>query len=202
MTKEWSRFIDYKWEEGKWKKVTVNIVGDITNENPIEEEIKGLIKYPGIKSRDIRKLTEKNMKEYLLEFLRYFYYREGKIPLTVDFNGNPKYPNYTIYYNNFGSWDDAIRDAGFIPTKFLNDEELLRRLIQFYEENGRSPTEKDFINNSKYPGFATYQRRFEMWQKGLKIIGLDIDSTVGYGIIETSDQKGRLGEILVMESFP
>ena len=37
MTKEWSRFIDYKWEEGKWKKVTVNIVGDIINENPIEE---------------------------------------------------------------------------------------------------------------------------------------------------------------------
>lgn len=201
MTTEWLRFIDYKWEEGKWKKVIVDIVGDIINENPTEEEIKGLIKYPDIKSKDIKRLSEKEMKEYLLEFLRYFYYIEGRIPLTVDFNGNPKYPNYTIYYNTFGSWNNAIRDADFIPTKFLNNEELLRYLIQFYEENGRSPTEKDFIYAPKYPSVKSYMNRFGTWQKGLKIIGLDIDSMVNYRIIETNDQKGRLGEIIVRDHF-
>lgn len=81
------------------------------------------------------------------------------------------------------------------------DEDLLKYLIQFYEENGSPPTELDFYKNPKFPNRSTYTRRFGSWRKALKIVGLDVDSMVRRGVIKTSEQKGRLGEIFVLDHF-
>lgn len=196
----WSKFYTIRIIDGKPRKVIVDICGNIINNNPSHEELKQIKRHLDTESSEILKLQEEERKIYLLEFLRYFYYKEGRIPETRDFK-NPKYPSYIIYYKVFGSWTDAIRDTGLIPNKYLNDEELLMYLIKFYEENGRSPTELDFNKNPKYPGNRVYMNRFGSWQKALKIIGLDINSMVIRGTIETADQKGRLGEIFVLDHF-
>ncbi len=198
---KWSKFITKRIVDGRTIKVIVDICGNVINNNPTDEELKHIKKYPDTGSGEIFKLQEEERKIYLLEFLRYFHYKEGRVPETRDFNGNRKYPSYVIYYKVFGSWNNAIREADFIPTKFLNDEELLRYLIQFYEENGRPPTKIDLNRNPKYPGCRAYINRFGSCQKALKIVALDIDSMARRGIIETDDQKGRLGEIFVLAHF-
>ncbi len=74
-------------------------------------------------------------------------------------------------------------------------------MTQFYKENGRSPIETDFSCNPKYPSRSLYWKRFGNWQKALKLVGLDVDTMVGKGIIENKYQKSRLAEILVRDHF-
>lgn len=81
------------------------------------------------------------------------------------------------------------------------DEQLLYRPVQFYEENGRPPTEADFNNDPRYPSFRIYQSRFGSWSNTLKLVELDINSMVKKGRIETSDQKARYAEIIVINHF-
>ena len=81
------------------------------------------------------------------------------------------------------------------------DKELLDYLIQFYEKYGRPPTQNDFTNNSAYPSFMTYIKRFKSWSNALKLVGLDVDSMVKKGVLSNSVQKGRLGEIIVRDHF-
>jgi hypothetical protein len=88
-----------------------------------------------------------------------------------------------------------------IKIVYYTEEELLNYLINFYKENGRPPTEKDFKNNPEYPHFSTYVRRFGSWTNVLRQIELDVDSMVKKGIVETSDQKARLSELKVIEHF-
>lgn len=203
---EWSKFKDNRIVDGKLKKIIVNVCGDILNKNPTKEELKKLRSYPDRSWSSIKNLPENEIKEYLLEYIRYFYYKEGRVPEKLDFNGNPKYPSFNIYLNIFKTWKNAIREAGLKPHSqggsiSATDEELLRYLIQFFEENGRSPTKRDFNYNQKYPNFGTCQNRFGSWTNALKIVGLDVDSMIRYDIIETTQQKARLGELFVLDSF-
>ena len=188
MTKNiWSKFKSNRIVDGKPRNVIVDICGDIINRSPSKEELKGLKRHLSVK--DILKLPEEEKKKYLLEFLRYFYNKEGRSPRESDFNNNPKYPTRATYWRIFGSWNNAIEVAGLEPKiaggQSYTNEELLRYLIQFYEENGRSPTMEHIRKNYKYPGFSVYQQRFRSWQNALKLVGLDLDSMVRRGIIET-----------------
>lgn len=201
MTKECPKFKDDRIIDGKIRKVIVDIIGDIVNRNPTKEELKDCKKYPGRRQSVILTLSYK--EEYLLEFIRYFCHKEGRVPRAADFIDN-KYPSFNVYKETFGTWNNAIIKAGLQPNRTgptgYTDRELLEAHIRFYEENRRSPTAAEFINNLAYPGFLTYQR-FEGWNNSLKILGLDIDSMIYYGIIENNIQKGRLGEILVKNHF-
>lgn len=113
--------------------------------------------------------------------------------------------------NRYPSKDELIELEREIRTSYdtrkdyanyrkYTDKELLDFLIQFYKEYGRVPTVKDF-NNLKYPNFATYQRRFGSWSNALKLVELDVNSMVIKGILSTSQQKGRLAEIKVINQF-
>ena len=179
-TGKYSRFKSVRIVDGKQKSVIVNICGEIINNNPTKEDLKNV--KPEISRRQ---LTGQELREYLLEYLRYFYYKEGRVPITSDFYKNPKYPSWVLYRNVFKSWNNAIREAGLTPNKYLNDEELLIYLIQFYAENGRPPVALDIYKNPKYPGRELYRKVFKSWQKALKIVGIDTDSMVRRGYIET-----------------
>jgi hypothetical protein len=81
------------------------------------------------------------------------------------------------------------------------DNQLLWYLIQFYKKYGRSPTARDFDNDPYYPNSTTYQKRFRSWSNALKLVGLDVESIVKKGVIETADQKARFSEIIVRDHF-
>lgn len=141
--------------------------------------------------------------EELLEFLRKFDRENGRSPKMEDFLGNPKYPSFATYQKRFGSWNGALKIAGLDINRFTKttNEELLRYLQEFYDIHFRPPTQLDFNSNPKYPSFGVYIDRFESWEDALRLVGLDIDSMVRKGIIETENQKGRLFEIFVLEHF-
>lgn len=106
---KYSKFKSVRIVNGKQKSVIVNICGEIINNNPTKEDLKNV--KPEISRRQLGKLTEQELKEYLLGYLRYFYYKEGRVPGTKDFS-NPKYPSRGLYKDVFKSWKNAIRDAG------------------------------------------------------------------------------------------
>jgi hypothetical protein len=168
----WSRFTSIRWIDGRKRNVIVDICGNIINKNPTKEELKGL------KTELSRKeLSKEENKEYLLEFLRYFYKKEARVPMICDFINNSKYPSGKIYQMIFGSWNNAIKEAGLetnYPKKSQSytDEGLLKCLRQFYEENGRVPETRDFIGNPNYPGYSVYQLRFGSWNDAIMYTGI------------------------------
>lgn len=85
--------------------------------------------------------------------------------------------------------------------KEYTDSELLNYLKIFYDKNKRIPTRRDFENNSKYPGCNTYVRHFGGWNDALKLLGLDIDTTTKQNILQSTNHKGRLFEIRVIDAF-
>lgn len=99
-----------------------------------------------------------------------------------------------------------IREEKYRPRTGANNikysnEELLNSLKFFYQENGRVPVQRDFVNNSEYPSYVTYAKRFGSWNNALRLVGLDIDTMVKQGILETENQKGRWFEIIVRDMF-
>lgn len=85
--------------------------------------------------------------------------------------------------------------------EIYTNEYLFSCLKKFFEENGRRPTTDDFSNNSEYPNFSTYIRRFGNWSKALKLVGMDMDTSVKQGDLSNNVCKGRWFEILVREMF-
>ncbi len=62
---------------------------------------------------NLARYREKHTKESLLEKLADFYKKVGRIPLKREFN------MYNEYKRQFGSWNNAIRLAGFDPNPVL-----------------------------------------------------------------------------------
>ena len=183
---------------GKDRKPGWRIVDDsgkIVNMNPSKKDLRCLGEEPYIVNR-------KNMytNDELLNDLRRFVRENGLVPGVTDFVNNPEYPSFATYQKQFGSWSRALALAGLGKYTYT-DKQLLNYLRQFYDKNDRVPTEKDFVNNPEYPSYVTYQRQFGNWSKALKLVGLDIETTVKRGIVQNNQQKGRLWEISVIEHF-
>ncbi len=192
------KYKSFRLIDGKPTEVIVDDNGKIVNRSPNNEELKNLKKEPFVGSR------QQYTDEILLSYLNRFYEYSGKVPKTRDFKNNPKYPSCDIYRKKFGSWNNAIALAKLdkfktkrIVTPKYTDEELLNLLVQFYNEIGRAPIENEF----GIPSCSTYQIRFGSWSNALKLVGLDVDTFVKKGILDTIDQKARKAEIMVMNHF-
>jgi hypothetical protein len=80
-------------------------------------------------------------------------------------------------------------------------EQLLWYLIQFYEKYGSPPTMKDLDHNFEYPSSYSYTKYFGSWGKALKLVGLDVESMVKKGVLETTQQIGRFGEMIIRDHY-
>lgn len=184
--------------DGKLRRVIVED-GKIINKQPSREELKNL---------EIEKLDRRNIKKYtdeeLLNYLRRFYEKSGRIPVTNDFSNSAIYPNHNTYKKRFGSWKRSLELAGldiYTKKEIYTDEELLNYLKIFCKENNRIPIMRDFDNNPRYPNYGTYQKRFGSWNKSLKLVELDIDTMVKQGVLRDTNHKGRLFEIIMINHF-
>ena len=197
----WSKFISVRRIDEKQMRIIVDICGDIINRNPTKDELKGL--KSEIHRRQLYKLSEEERIKYLLEFLRYFYEKEGRSPEYRDFINNPKYPGSTTYVRYFGNWNNALKLAGLQINVFINctDDELLEYLRQFYKENGRILEQLDFSNNPKYPHYAIYRIRFGSWNKAIELAGLQpfnftnkTDEELLNCLVQFYEENGRYAE--------
>ena len=54
-------------------------------------------------------------KESIISSIQQFYIKNGRIPQRRDFNNTQEYPSNTTVTKYFGSWNNAIRAAGYKP---------------------------------------------------------------------------------------
>lgn len=188
----------YRIIDGKPRWIIVDETSKMVNASPSKDELIYLKYEPSCRRKGYT-------DEELLNFLVQFDKENGRVPMQLDFNGNPRYPSFMTYHNRFGSWNKALDKLGLNTIKgsvqLYTDEELLDFLMLFYKENERAPTEEDFSNHPEYPNFSTYVKHFGSWEKAKKLVGLDTETMVKKGILDTPDQKARLAEKMILEHF-
>ncbi len=165
----------------------------------------------GLTSNKSSSFSYMSDEELINEIIK-FNEEEGHPPSVRELTSNLKYPGYKLYVQRFGSLNNALEKSGLhIVNKthtesysYLTNEQLIERLIDFYEEKGIPPTYTELENNPHYPHVSLYVRRFGSFTNALKMIKLDLDSLIEKGLVdgESSTQlKGRLFEKLILESF-
>lgn len=124
-----------------------------------------------------KKSTGQKSKEEMLQDLKDIAEELGRVPQASDLTGRHGISGKGTYADRFGSWTNALQQAGFKPVwRPVSDEELIIELRRFYIENGRSPTTRDKL----LFGWATFNIRFSGWDNALRTAGLPINSNI-YG---------------------
>lgn len=83
--------------------------------------------------------------------------------------------------------------------KLYTDIELLDIIRTFNKEYGIPPSYRDLLDDMNCPDPCIYYRRFGNFENAKRLLGLDTDSIIKKGIINTANQKGRMAEIHVLE---
>jgi transcriptional regulator NrdR family protein len=123
----------------------------------------------------VRISRQKYSNEYLLNHLRELSEQLGRTPYTRDIDEDRDGSTH-LYQVRFGSFYNAIKAAGLIPTKTggppkYSDEYLLNRLRELSKQLGRTPYARD-IDEAGKECSATYQVRFGTFSKAIKASGL------------------------------
>jgi len=84
------------------------------NPNSIENLELGKTEEAQKKSAESRTIYS---REKLIEKIKGFVQKEGRVPTKNEFTKNPLYPNHTTCRDYFGTWDDAIKAAGYEPNE-------------------------------------------------------------------------------------
>ena len=115
----------------------------------------------------------------LLSELHRLYNEIGRTPNTVDMRDRGKF-GISIYANRFGSWNQALKAAGYDPNvvSHANRDELLAELNRLYHEIRRVPA-KSHMNELGRFATRTYQREFGSWNEAIKAAGMEPNQTFG-----------------------
>ena len=130
----------------------------------------------------------------------------GYAPTTTQMKHHADY-GVTTYLKRFGTWNDAVREAGFEPMRVVNvsEAELLRALTELSNDLGRTPNAVEMDEDGKY-SVGTYDRRFGSWNNALKQAGLELNNQVDIskpklldGLQVLGEELGRTPRVLDME---
>ena len=113
--------------------------------------------------------------EYLLKELRRFYVEFGRIPLQIDLENCDTYPTRKTFTGHFGTWNNALRLAGFDvldKPDFTDKDYLLSEINRYYQEFGKYPTSHDMDSTKGYPHKKTYTTAFGSWRNALKLLDI------------------------------
>ncbi|SNR34510.1 hypothetical protein SAMN06264855_10312 [Halorubrum vacuolatum] len=129
----------------------------------------------GFKTDQIPRKTGWIPEKELLAEIQRLHNKLDRVPKTLDMIEHGEYSDVT-YRNRFGSWDEAITQAGFDPADIprvsrIPDEELLADLRDLAEEIDRIPRQIDmFTYGTHAPN--TYRVRFGSWPDALEKAGI------------------------------
>jgi hypothetical protein len=116
----------------------------------------------------------------LLCILHTYYKLFSKIPIGSDFDELLGYPKDTTYSKYFGSWNNALEEAGFI-TPHLRDwsqAKIIQAIQSFVSRNGRIPQAIEFKSN---PSKSTVTEYFETWNDAIAAAGFIPNYNNGFG---------------------
>ncbi len=131
-------------------------------------------------------MANKLSAETLISNLQAFAAELGDVPTQTAMNKEGPHSS-TPYYNQFGSWNDALKAAGFGTNhkNGISEDELIRALRELADELGKPPRFKDMEEQGEYSGH-TYLRTFGSWPKAKESAGLDPKTTTSRRISRTS----------------
>lgn len=116
-------------------------------------------------------------KEHLLNVLKLLSNRIGRTSRIEDLNGDKDLPSPKVYFEKFGSWNNALKLAG-LEINLRRDytkEELIDSLLKKAKELNQNPTSNDLGRKNNMPDRSTFDDRFGTWNNALKEAGLKIN---------------------------
>jgi len=126
----------------------------------------------------------------------------GETPTVAQMDAHGEYCGQT-YIRRFGSWNEALENAGYIPehekVQAVSDEQLIADLQRVGKELGHVPRIADINEYGKYAR-STYSHHFGSWRQALTEAGFDPDTnahrlTVDELLEEVRRLAGELGKI-------
>lgn len=112
--------------------------------------------------------------EELLDHIRNLADKLGKVPTQVEMRDyGDRHPQ--TYHYRFGSWNNAIEQAGLDPhtsrssgESSYTDEDLLTHIRELADELGRAPTMREMDDADGRPAPVTFSDRFGSWNEAIE----------------------------------
>lgn len=97
----------------------------------------------------------------------------GEPPTSTEMRDQGRF-SVKVAQNRFGSWNDALRAAGFNPQNRMRipDGELLDGIHRLTEELGKVPTAKEMSAHGQF-SHRPYFQRWDGWQAAVKATGFE-----------------------------
>lgn len=120
------------------------------------------------------KISREISREALIEELLRLADELGESPVKRDMNELGDY-SYTAYRNEFGTWNEALLEAGLEPNlNKIPREDLLQALEDLAETLERVPRVRDMRHKGRYSPTA-YQNEFDRWNDALRAGGFRLN---------------------------
>ena len=109
--------------------------------------------------------------DVILDDIRHVASELGKPPTAKEMADHGEY-SQRVCQNKFGSWNEALREAGFTPNRKyrLTAQDLLNEIERLAEEFGRPPSSGEMNRIGKFHK-CTYLERFGGWEEALAEAG-------------------------------
>lgn len=116
--------------------------------------------------------------EELLDELHHLREELDETSSSTDMNNMGEYWTST-YQDHFGSWNNALREAGFEPNQArkIPTDDLLNELTRLARNLNKTPTRDQMDEMGKYYG-KSYRRRFGSWSDAVRQAGLEPDQRI------------------------
>ena len=139
---------------------------------------------------------EEEIKQVLITELQRLADKLGRTPELKDMNEHGAHSSKT-YQKKFGSWNEAIEEAGFETNKegSIAKSDLRDELERLADQLGRTPTSRDMAEDGKY-ATSNYSRKFGSWNDAVREVGLEPTRDRDVPREELIDEIQRLAEEL------
>jgi len=121
-------------------------------------------------------ISKSYTKDELIAEIHRFISINGRQPLSSEMYQCNGYISLDYYYKMFGTWNQALIEAGIKPKLFqgYTKEILIKYLQDFVSKYDRIPTCKDFNEYKEYPNPSVFATYFGTWNNALKAAELSI----------------------------
>lgn len=123
--------------------------------------------------------THERQKRYdddeLVQLLQEAAEELGHAPTQREIIDKDEHPYPQTYMSHFGSWNNALEEAGLEPNAVgsYEKEELLDRLKDLADEIGHTPSKKEIADSDEHPSPRAYRYNFGTWTNAVEAAGLE-----------------------------
>jgi len=122
---------------------------------------------------------------------------EGNVAPAVDeIHNDPDAPSKTTYARHFGSWTNAVEEAGLIPVSEAypyDREDLLEALRDYHAETGEVPSSKLVRESDQFPPYQAFCDLYGGIKNALVASGVT-ESASGWTSDEIIEHMQRVGD--------